>query len=75
MGEGGVGQGDAVRPDGLSLGALETLDIGLYRGGLALPGEGAGLFLPDAGSLGLVKDQGWGAVIDVGVAVHAVVVP
>ena len=75
VGERGVSQGDAVRPDGLTLGALETLDVGLHRGGLALPGERAGLLLPDAGSLGLVEDQGWGAVVDVGVAVHAVVVP
>ena len=75
VGEGGMGQGDAVRPDGLSLGALETLDVGLHRGGLALPGEGAGLLLPDAGPLGLVKDQGRGAVIDVRVAMHTVVVP
>ena len=75
VGERGVSQGDAVRPDGLTLGALETLDVGLHGGGLALPGKGAGLLLPDAGSLGLVEDQGWGAVVDVGVAVHAVVVP
>ena len=75
MGERGMGQGDAVRSDSLSLRALETLDVCLHRGGLALPGEGAGLLLPDAGSLGLVKDEGRGAVVDVGVAVHAVVVP
>ena len=75
VGERGMGQGDAVRPDGLTLGALETLDVGLHGGGLALPGEGAGLLLPDAGSLGLVKDQGRGAVIDVRVAMHTVVVP
>ena len=46
----------------------------LDHGGLALPGEGGGLLLPDAGALGLVEDEGWRAVVDVGVAVHAVVV-
>ena len=75
VGEGGVGQGDAIRSDCLALGALETLDVGFHCGGLALPGEGAGLLLPDAGALGLVKDQGRGAVIDVRVAMHTVVVP
>ena len=75
VGERGMGQGDAVRSDSLSLRALETLDVCLHRGGLALPGEGAGLLLPDAGSLGLVKDEGRGAVVNVGVAMHAVVVP
>ena len=73
--EGGVGQGDAVRTDSLSLGTLEPLDVGFHCGGLALPGEGAGLLLPDAGALGLVEDEGRGAVIDVRVAVHTVVVP
>ena len=56
VGEGGVGQGDAVRPNSLSLGALEPLDVGLHCGGLALPSEGAGLLLSDACALGLVKD-------------------
>merc|ERR1712061_592578 len=73
-GEGGVSQGDAVSSDGFTLRTLETVNVGLDHGGLALPGEGGGLLLPGAGALGLVEDEGWRAVVDVGVAVHAVVV-
>ena len=46
----------------------------LDHGGLALPGEGGCLLLPDAGALGLVEDEGGRAVVDVWVAVHTVVV-
>ena len=75
MGERGVSEGDAVRADGLSLGALEALDVGLDRGDLALPGKGGGLLLSHTSSLGLVKDEWRRTVIDVRVAVHTVVVP
>lgn len=57
-----------------SVSAARRVVAHLDHGGLALPGEGGGLLLPDAGALGLVEDEGWRAVVDVGVAVHAVVV-
>ena len=74
VGEGGMGQGDAVRSDGLPLGALEAVNVRLGGVPLALSGEGGGLLLPHAGPLGLVEDEGWGAVVEVRVAVDTVVV-
>ena len=74
VGEGGMGQGDAVRSDGLPLGALEAVNVRLGGVPLTLPGEGGGLLLPHAGPLGLVEDEGWGAVVEVRVAVDTVVV-
>ena len=75
VGEGGMGQGDAVRSDGLSFRALEAINVGLGGVPLALPGEGGGLLLPNAGALGLVEYQRRRTVVEVGVAVDTVVVP
>lgn len=74
VGEGGVSQGDAIRSNGLTLGTLKAINVGLGSVSLALPGEGGSLLLPDAGSLGLIEYQWWRAVVEVGVAVHAIVV-
>ena len=74
MGERGMGQGDAVRSDGLPLGALEAVNVRLGGVPLTLSSEGGGLLLPHAGPLGLVEDEGRGAVVEVRVAVDTVVV-
>ena len=52
MREGGVGEWLAVGADRLAVRALETLDVGLGVGLLALPGEGGGLLLSHTGALG-----------------------
>jgi len=74
MGEGGVSQRDAIGTNGLTLGTFEAINVWLGSVPLTLPGEGGSLLLPDAGSLGLVEYQWRGAVVEMRVAVHTVVV-
>ena len=72
--EGWVSQRDPIGSNGLAIGTLETIDVWLGGVPLALPGEGGRLLLPDTGTLGLVEDQGWGAVVEVRIAMDTVVV-
>ena len=72
--EGRVSQRDAIWSNSLALRTLETINVGLGSVPLALPGKGRGLFLPDTGSLGFVEYQRRGAVVEVGIAMDAVVV-
>lgn len=74
VGEGRMSQRDPIGSNSLSLGTLETINVWLGGVPLALAGKGGGLLLSDTSSLGLVEYQGWGTVVEMRVAVHAVVV-
>ena len=75
VGEGGMGQRDSVRSNGFTVWTFEALDVGFRRVLLTLACEGGCLFFSDTGALGLVEHKGRGAVVRVGEAVDAVVVP
>ena len=75
MGEGGVGEGNAVWSNGFTIRTLKSLNIWLGGVLLTFPCERRSLFFPDTGTLGLVKHKWRGAVIGVGEPVHTVIVP
>lgn len=67
-------QGNAIRSNGFTIGALKTLNIWLGKILFTFPCERGSLLLSDTSTLGLVKDKRRRAVIWMRVAVDTVIV-
>jgi len=74
MWEGWMCQWLSIRPDGLPVRTLESLNARLGGGLLTLSCERGGLLLPHTGALGLVKYEWSGTVVRVRVTMDTVVI-